>query len=37
MTFRVVVETCDDQYAASLVGTPNLRVVGPTRSQAIDA
>jgi hypothetical protein len=37
MTFPVVVEACDGQFAASLVGVPNVRVVGPTRSQAIDA
>jgi len=37
MTFPGVVEACDGQYAASLVGVPNVRVVGPTRSQAIDA
>ncbi len=37
MTFPVLVETCDGQFAASLAGVPNLRVVGPTRSQAIDA
>jgi len=37
MTFPVVVEACDGQYAASLVGVPNVLVVRPTRSQAIDA
>lgn len=37
MTFPVVVEACDGQFAASLVGVPNVRVVGSTRSQAIDA
>ena len=37
MTFPVVVESCDGQFAASLVGAPNVRVVGPTRAQAIDA
>jgi hypothetical protein len=37
MTFPVVVEACDGQFAASLVGVPSVRVVGPTRSQAIDA
>lgn len=37
MTFPVVVEACDGQFAASLVGVPHVRVVGPTRSQAIDA
>lgn len=37
MTFPAVVEACDGQFAASLVGVPNVRVVGSTRSQAIDA
>jgi hypothetical protein len=37
MTFPVVVAACDGQYDASLVGVPNVRVVGPTRSPAIDA
>ncbi len=37
MTFPVLVETCDGQFAASLLGVPHVRVVGPTRSQAIDA
>jgi hypothetical protein len=37
MTFPVVVEACEGQFAASLVGVPNVRMVGPTRSQAIDA
>jgi len=37
MTFPVLVEPCDGQFAASLVGVPNVRVIGPTRSQAIDA
>jgi hypothetical protein len=37
MTFPVVVEACDSQFASSLVGVPNVRVVGSTRSQAIDA
>jgi len=37
MTFPVWVEACDGQFAASLVGVPKVRVVGPTRSQALDA
>ena len=37
MTFPIVVEAYDGQFAASLVGVPNARVVSPTRSQAIDA
>lgn len=36
MTFPIVVEPCDGQFAASLVGEPKLRVVGRTRSQALD-
>ena len=37
MTFPIVVEASDGQFAASLVGVPNVRVIGPTRSQAIDS
>ena len=37
MTFPVWVEACDGQFAASLVGVPKVRVVAPTRSQALDA
>ena len=37
MTFPVLVEACDGQFTASLVGVPNVRVVGPTRSQAVEA
>ena len=37
MTFPAVVEACDGQFAASLVGVPNVRVGGSTCSQAIDA
>jgi hypothetical protein len=37
MPFPVMVEACDGQFAASLVGVPNVRVVGSTRAQAIDA
>jgi hypothetical protein len=37
MAFPVVVEACNGQFVASLVGEPNLRVIGPTRSQAINA
>lgn len=37
MTFSVLVEACDGQFAASLAGVPKVRVVGPTRSEAIDA
>jgi hypothetical protein len=37
MTFPIVVEACNSQFAASLVGASNVRVVGPTREQAIAA
>ena len=37
MTFPIVVEPCDGQFAASLIGEPKVRVVGRTRSQALDA
>ena len=37
MTFPIVVEASGGQFAASLVGIPTVRVVGPTRSQAIDS
>ncbi|MSP41407.1 MAG: hypothetical protein EXR70_23210 [Deltaproteobacteria bacterium] len=37
MTFPIVVESCDDQFAASLLGEPKVRVLGRTRSQALDA
>ena len=37
MTFSVLVEAGDGQFTASLVGVPNVRVVGPTRSQAVNA
>lgn len=36
MTFPVMVEPCDGQFAASLVGSPKVRVVGPTRSDAVN-
>ena len=37
MTFPIVVEPCDGQFAASLLGEPKVRGVGRTRSQAVDA
>ena len=37
MGFPVLVETDEDQYAASLVGAPEVRAVESTRSQAISA
>jgi hypothetical protein len=36
MTFPIVVEASDGQFTASLVGVPTVRVIGSTRSQAID-
>lgn len=37
MTVPVLVECCDGQFAASLVGQPNVRVVRPTREEALAA
>lgn len=37
MTFPIVVEPCDGQFTASLLGEPKVRVIGRTRSQALDA
>jgi len=37
MTFPILIEPYNGQFAASLVGVPNVRVVKPTRSQAIEA
>ena len=37
MTFPVLVEAHNGQFAASLAGVPGLRVVKSTRSQAIAA
>lgn len=37
MTFPVLIETNEGQVTASLVGVPKVRVVKPTRSQAIKA
>ena len=37
MTFPVLIEPCGGQFAASLPGVPNVRVLGTTRSEAIDA
>jgi hypothetical protein len=37
MSFPVLIEACGDHFAAYLPGVPNARVVGPTRSEAIDA
>ncbi len=35
MNFPILIEASDDKFEASLVGAPNVRVVEPTRSQAI--
>ncbi|MCP5111825.1 MAG: hypothetical protein GY953_13425 [bacterium] len=37
MSFAVLVEALGGQIAASVAGAPNVRVVQPTRSQAIAA
>lgn len=37
MTFPILVEKAGDQFAAALIGAPDVRVVGPTRSEAIAA
>ncbi len=37
MTFPIMVEARGGRYAASLAGSPNVRVEEPTRSEAIDA
>jgi len=37
MTFPVVVEPIEGQFAAALVGAPEVRVIGPTRSEAVGA
>ena len=35
MTFPVLVEQCDGQYAATLVGAPDVRAEKPSRSEAL--
>ncbi len=37
MTFPILVKARGGQFAASLAGEPNVRVVEATRSEAIDA
>jgi len=37
MTFPVLVEPCEDHFSATLVGVPQLRVVGRTRQEALAA
>lgn len=36
MTFPVLIESSKDQFEASLPGVPTVRVIGATRSQAIE-
>jgi hypothetical protein len=36
MTFTILIRPFDDQFAAALVGAPEVQVVGPTRQQAIE-
>ena len=35
MTFPVFVEPCEGRFAATLVGTPNVRGVASTRDEAV--
>ena len=35
MSFTIFVEAVNGQFAASLIGAPNVRVVKPNRAQAI--
>ena len=37
MAFPVLIEICDGQFSASLVGAPDVRVIGLTRAEAIVA
>jgi hypothetical protein len=37
MTFPVLIETSNGQFAAALVGAPTIRAVGPTRAEALAA
>jgi hypothetical protein len=37
MTFSVLVEPCEGRFAATLAGAPEVRVVAPTRNEAIAA
>jgi hypothetical protein len=37
MTFPVCVEFCEGQFAAEVLGAPEIRVVGATRSDALAA
>jgi hypothetical protein len=37
MTFPVLIESSNGQFAAALVGAPTIRAVGPTRAAALTA
>ncbi|GAG28379.1 unnamed protein product [marine sediment metagenome] len=37
MTFPVLVEPCEGRFVATLVGAPEVRVVAPTRDEALAA
>jgi len=37
MTFPVLIERSNGQFAAALVGAPTIRAVGPTRDEALAA
>jgi hypothetical protein len=37
MTFPVLIESSNGQFAAALVGAPTIRAVGPTRAEALAA
>ena len=37
MTFPVLIESSDGQFAAALVGAPTIRAIGPTRAAALAA
>ncbi len=37
MTFPVLIESSNGQFAATLVGAPAIRAVGPTRAEAVAA
>jgi predicted RNase H-like HicB family nuclease len=37
MTFPVRVEPCEGQFAAAVVGAPEVRGVGPSRDEAVAA
>jgi len=37
MAFPVLIEHCDGEFAATLVGAPTIRVVGSTRAEVLAA